>query len=335
MPDRTRARALAAAAHAEGDAVGWFDTLYREAAAGRATVPWDDGAPSPLLVQALRGRDLRGVRALDVGTGFGDVAAWLAAQGAVVTAFDVSAAAVDAARRRFPDAPVAWAVADVRRPPAAWAAAFDLVVELNTLQTLPPEARAEATAALRGLVAPGGRLWLGARARGDGEPAGDFPFPLRRSEVEALAGGDLALAALTEVVDDEVPPVRRWVALFARPTPEEAVRSVLAAQVAAWNEGRLDAFCAGYADDVVMLHAGGVVRGRAALERDYARRYPDRAAMGTLSLEVEQVSAGVEQVGVVARWKLARGAAVGGRALLLFAHTPAGWRLTHDATLQE
>jgi hypothetical protein len=34
-----------------GEPTAWFDEFYRAAAGGRATVPWDTGAPNPLLVE--------------------------------------------------------------------------------------------------------------------------------------------------------------------------------------------------------------------------------------------------------------------------------------------
>jgi SAM-dependent methyltransferase len=212
---RARARELARAAVAEGRALDWFDDLYREAAAGTAVVPWDDRAPNPMLCRWLDRHPPPGpgARALDVGSGPGDNAAELARRGWTVTGFDVSAAAVEAAKVRVPDV-TDWAVASLTAPPAAWRAAFDLVVEVYTLQVLPPAERAVAAAALAGLVAPGGTLVAIARAREPDEPAGALPWPLTRAEVEAIAGPGLRLGALDDVMDDEAPPVRRWVATF-------------------------------------------------------------------------------------------------------------------------
>jgi hypothetical protein len=52
---RRRARQLAAQAAASGDPAGWFETLYAEARAGQAVVPWDDGRPNPhLTVEQFR-----------------------------------------------------------------------------------------------------------------------------------------------------------------------------------------------------------------------------------------------------------------------------------------
>lgn len=64
----------------------------------------------------------------------------------------------------------------------------------------------------------------------------------------------------------------------------EAV-AVLQAQVAAWNRGDLVAFCEVYADDATFLSPSGINRGRSEVLARYRKRYPDRAAMGTLALE--------------------------------------------------
>jgi SAM-dependent methyltransferase len=220
-PRRARARALAADSLAAGDATGWFETLYREAAAGAAIVPWDDRVPNPLLVRWLDGhpaRTPRGARALDVGCGTGDNTAELAGRGLRVTGFDVSASAVASARARFGerDGVDDLRVADVLALPQEWRGAFDLVVEVYTLQVLPPAPRARAIAELAAAVAPGGTLVVIARGREPGEPEGQMPWPLVRAEIEAIAAHGLVPVDFADVMDEESPPVRRFVATFAR-----------------------------------------------------------------------------------------------------------------------
>ena len=216
VADRTRARKLAAESLARNDPVGWFERLYAAAARGEATVPWADRVPNPHVVAWLDRERPRPGRALDVGTGLGDTAEVLAARGHDVVAFDVSASAVEETRRRFPTGQVRYEVADLLAPPAAWCGAFDLVVECYTLQVLPPDARARAVDALRGLVAPGGTLLVVARGREPDEPPGEMPWPLTRAEVEGIAGGGLVLEAFEDFADDEAPPVRRFRAAFRR-----------------------------------------------------------------------------------------------------------------------
>jgi SAM-dependent methyltransferase len=216
MTDRARARALAREAVTQGKPVAWFETLYREAAAGTAVVPWADLVPNPHLLAWLDAQPAHGGSALDVGCGLGDNAEELSRRGYRVTAFDVSASAIEQARARFPESPVDYRVADLLQPPADWHGRFDLVAETYTLQVLPPDARATAAQSLRKLVAPGGTLLVIARGRESDEPPGEMPWPLTVNEVREIGGSDLKLITFDDFLDDEEPPVRRLRATFRR-----------------------------------------------------------------------------------------------------------------------
>lgn len=216
MTDRTRARTLAGEALARGDAVGWFDRLYVEAARGEAVVPWADRVPNPHVVEWLGRTHHPPGRALDVGTGLGDTAEELARREFAVVAFDVSPTAIDHVRERFPATTVDYRALDLLHLPAALTGAFDLVVECYTLQVLPPETRAPALAALRRTLARGGVLLVVARGREATEPADAMPWPLTRAEIEAAATGDIRLVAFEDFMDGEDPPVRRFRATFRR-----------------------------------------------------------------------------------------------------------------------
>lgn len=212
------ARRLAAVSLAADDPTGWFEHLYAAAADGAAVVPWDRGAPHPLLVDWTGGRDLSGVRALVVGFGPGFDAELLAERGASTTAFDVSPSAVASARDRFPDSPVDYRTADLLAPPGEWRHAFDLVVEIMTVQSMPPAFHPPATASVAGFVAPGGTLLVIATAApdpdGDGAGFEGPPWPLTRAEVEAFAQDGLSPAAVDLLTS--VPPWQRWRAEFHR-----------------------------------------------------------------------------------------------------------------------
>ena len=200
---------------ADADRV-WFERLYVAAEAGEAEVPWDKGAPHHLLERWVRERGLSGDgrRAMVVGCGMGRDSEYLAELGFATVAFDFSATAIAAVRRRFPDSPVDYRVADLLDPPAAWAAgAFDLVVESLTVQSLPRQLRPAAIARVRELVAPGGTLLVIAAVKGADEDPPDGPWPLTRAEVESFAGGDLALVGLEDFRD---PDAHRWRAEFRR-----------------------------------------------------------------------------------------------------------------------
>jgi SAM-dependent methyltransferase len=221
---RRRARQLAARAAASGDPAGWFETLYAEARAGRAVVPWDDGAPNPHLIGWAKAAAERGIagpgrRTLVVGCGLCDDPGFLARLGCEVTAFDVSPTAVAEARRRFPGSPVDYQVADLLAPPPDWLGAFGLVAEIYTVQALYGPARAAAIGALPGLVAPGGTLLVIARATDEAAPVRDpamMPWPLTRRELEDMAGDVLTVRSIEQFLDDEDPPKLRWRAEFTR-----------------------------------------------------------------------------------------------------------------------
>jgi SAM-dependent methyltransferase len=217
-PDDKRAvaRELAARAVADGQPLRWFEELYASSARGETVVPWADLRPNPLLVKELPGLQVSGLRTLVVGCGYGDDAALLAGAGADVTAFDIAPSAVARCRERFPDLPVTWTTGDAVAPDASWRRAFDLVVEIFTLQVLPPAERAVAGNALGGCVSVAGRLLVLCRGRDVDEHEGAMPWPLTVPEVRALAADGLELERLDDFLDDEEPPVRRLLAVLRR-----------------------------------------------------------------------------------------------------------------------
>jgi SAM-dependent methyltransferase len=217
---RARARALAAEAAAAGDESGWFERLYAEAEAGHAVVPWTDGYPNPHLTDwaARAALDGTGKRALVVGCGLGYDAEFLARLGYAVTGFDVAPTAIERAVRENPASPVEYVTADLLDLPAAWAGAFDLVVEIYTVQPLYGPVRERALAALPGPVAAGGTLLVIARATNEENPERDpamMPWALTRGELD-LAGGPLRPVSVEQFTDDEDPPKLRWRAEFRR-----------------------------------------------------------------------------------------------------------------------
>jgi SAM-dependent methyltransferase len=216
--DRDATR-LARASLAADDPTGWFERLYAAAQTGDAIVPWDRAGPNPLLQAWIEQRGLQGTgrRAVVVGAGPGHDAELLARLGFATVAFDISETAVRAARSRFPDSPVDYVVADLLDPPSEWVQAFDLVVEVMTVQALPDPPRAAAIAQVSRLVAPGGTLLVVAAARHEGEPAGDGPpWPLTRREIDGFAGGGLEPVTI-EMTRHAPSPVDWWRAELRRP----------------------------------------------------------------------------------------------------------------------
>jgi SAM-dependent methyltransferase len=212
------ARRLARESAAD-DPTGWFERLYAAAAAGQATVPWDRGAVHPILLEWAQTTRLagRGDRAVVVGCGTGENAEFLSDNGFHTVAFDISATAVQTAQARFPQSDVEYLVADLLDPPAAWQYAFDLVVEVFTVQSLPPQWHPLASMNTGSLVKPGGTLLvLAAVAERAPEPNTGPPWPLTREEITAFTDGGLDLVQLDEVPGPADPSHRRWRAEYRR-----------------------------------------------------------------------------------------------------------------------
>lgn len=217
--NRRIARRIARMAVERDQPLAWFEELYGIAkSSGVELIPWADLKPNPHLVQWLDRERFEGMgkTALVVGCGLGDDAEELIRWGFKVTAFDVSQSAIAMATARFGGSEVEYKVADVLRPPAAWAGAFEFVHEAYTLQVLPCELRMAATASIASFVAPGGWLLLITRAREGTESLGEMPWPLSRGELTRIEGFGLELADLEDYLDEESPAVRRFRATYRR-----------------------------------------------------------------------------------------------------------------------
>ncbi len=221
-----RADVLAERAIAADDATGWFDKLYGAAARGAVSMPWDRDAPQPQLVEWFERRaggsktstptDAAARRAVVVGCGLGADAEYLSRLGFRTTAFDVSPTAISIARSRHRASSVAYSVQDLFDLPVQWSEAFDLVVEIYTVQALPLSLRQRAIAAVAGLVAPGGTAVVIQAVRDESErdPEGP-PWPLTRTELESFADEGLSTVRIERLLDGA--SAARWRAEFTRP----------------------------------------------------------------------------------------------------------------------
>lgn len=209
------AAVLAAEALAAGRPTEWFDRLYAAARRGEIGLPWDLVHPNTALVEWAENGRIRGDgrTAVVVGAGLGRDAEYVGGLGFDTTAFDVSDNAITVVKERHPDSPVHYTVADLFDLPAVWSRAFDLVVESFTVQALPVDVRQQATAAVAGLVAPGGTLLAIANAREDGDqPRTAPPWPLTRAEIDAFATDGLVPVTIDRSTQD----AQRWRAEFRR-----------------------------------------------------------------------------------------------------------------------
>jgi len=223
LAGRDRAREISAEFLARGDAVHWFDAFYRDAAGDDTRIPWADREGHPMLADwlaqgALGEHGGRGRRALVVGCGLGEDAALLERAGWRVTAFDVSPTAIAWCPRIWPDSQIEFRTVNLFESPAEWTHAFDLVVEIYTLQAMPAEPRPRAIERIASFVAAGGELLVVTRGRAADEAySGQLPWPLLRSELDSFGDQGLELARLDELDEPDEMSSLRWRALFRRP----------------------------------------------------------------------------------------------------------------------
>lgn len=193
-----------------------FEEFYRAVGGDLAKLPWASLAPHPQLVDWL---DTLGPtaeqRALVVGCGLGDDAEEVGRRGYQVTAFDLSPTAIGWCRTRSPDSTVDYLVADVLDLAADWQAAFDVVVEFNTIQSIEPALRPAVIGAIAGTVAAGGRLFVRAMLRADGSPALSRPWPVSRTELSDFVGAGLREISY-EVATDPLTGHPGFVAVYTR-----------------------------------------------------------------------------------------------------------------------
>jgi SAM-dependent methyltransferase len=209
------ADAFAQPALAAGNPTGWFDRFYAAGVSGDITMPWGRTQAYPLLIERLEREAQHSGRAIVIGCGLGADAEYLASLGYDTSAFDVAPTAIELCRQRYPGSSVDYRVADLFDLPAEWRSAFDLVVEIVTVQALPPDLHPAAIAAVRSLVAPGGRLVVMGWAPEPDEPPPAPPWPLSRAELESFATDGLRVGSIEKFPGAE-PRERRWRAEFVR-----------------------------------------------------------------------------------------------------------------------
>lgn len=138
----------------------WFEDLYAESTSTGEGVPWANMETHPSFKRWLGRNTLDGQNkiALVIGCGMGDDAIALEHLGFDVTAFDVSETAIRYCRERFPESSVNFLQADLLQQQKQWHNKFDFVLEIYTIQALPPKYETTLIRNISNFVAPGGRL---------------------------------------------------------------------------------------------------------------------------------------------------------------------------------
>ena len=210
---RERLLAMSEAASKGDNPLSWFEELYSSADRDEEWIPWSDGRPNPLVTEWAIGKSTIG-RALVVGCGLGEDAVFLEQRGWNVTAFDLSATAVEWAKEQHPNSEIEWLVADLLDLPDEWRGSFDLVLEVHILQALPESVRILAAPRLSPLVSPGGCLVCIGRYQTGQEAEEGPPWPLPRLFIEKI-GEDLEMDdfEISSLPDDE-PEVSRFRAVW-------------------------------------------------------------------------------------------------------------------------
>jgi len=127
-------------------------------------------------------------------------------------------------------------------------------------------------------------------------------------------------------------------AAFARAAEAPAPRSVLDAQVEAWNRGDLEAFMAGYwrSPDLVFCSGAAVTKGWDETLARYRQRYQSEGReMGRLRFDaVEVIPLGDDAALARGAWRLVMsdGKEPHGLFTLLLRRLDGEWRIVHDHT---
>lgn len=118
-------------------------------------------------------------------------------------------------------------------------------------------------------------------------------------------------------------------------TATDELKALLEKQAKQWSSGDIEGFCAHYAEDCLFLSPGGLTRGRKEVLDRYRKKYVDKAAMGTLTLEVIGATTRPDHASVAMRYTLSysdRPKATG-LSLIALEKVSDKWKIVHDASM--
>ena len=215
---RARARELAAEFAERGDSFGWFDAFYKEAGGDNGQIPWADLEPNKFFREWAEDVGLKGDgrKALVVGCGLGDDARYLHDLGFKVSAFDISATAIEWAKRLYGDRDIQFEVMDLFEPFRGWLGAFDFVLEVYTIQPLPMEMRERVIDSVAEFVAEDGELVVVTRGREDDEEPVQMPWPLSRQDLSRFEMHGFVQTDFEIYAGNPDEPDPRWVVAYRK-----------------------------------------------------------------------------------------------------------------------
>lgn len=211
--NREKVNQLADKYLAKGEPLGWFEELYRLADGNPSQIPWADMECNVNFLEWAKrcGLGGEGKTALVIGCGLGDDAETLARFGFEVTAFDISPTAIEWCRRRFGDTKVHYVVADLFDSGELVRRKYDFVLEVYTLQVLPPELQQRAMVCIADRVAEGGTLLVVTRGRDDNDPRSTgLHWRISHEDLNEFVKNGLKEVSFEDYMDQEDPPVRRF-----------------------------------------------------------------------------------------------------------------------------
>lgn len=124
------------------------------------------------------------------------------------------------------------------------------------------------------------------------------------------------------------------ISTIAQSTDEQSIRTILAQQTLAWNNGNQEAFMKGYwqSDSLMFIGKSGITYGWQKTLDNYKKNYPDTASMGKLNFDLLSVKPVAKNYFfVVGKWHLTRSIGdVGGVFTLLFRKVKNQWVIIAD-----
>lgn len=163
------------------EATLWFNELYKKYKHNHEDIPWAKLQVNSLLESYLNSKDLHTGKALVIGCGLGDDARALEIAGYDVLAIDVSEAALESAKERFPDAKISFVKQDIFEMPEEYTEYFDFVFEAFTIQSLPIVFREKMIQSIVNTLSVNGKLLVVAHKKEKDFPGP--PWPLKEDEI--------------------------------------------------------------------------------------------------------------------------------------------------------
>lgn len=172
---------------------------------------WDIGRPQPALAALFESGTVRG-RVLDIGCGTGEHVLLAASHGLDATGVDVSAAAVEMARRKAAErgvSAVRFVVGDVLWPATVESldGPYDTVTDCGVFHVFSDEDRTRYVASVRALLRAGGTYVM--LVFSDEEPAGWGPRRVSQDEIRTALGHGWQISSIEPThMETRIQPAR-------------------------------------------------------------------------------------------------------------------------------